>query len=397
MSSASRFLQGVTVLDCTRLLPGAVASLHLADMGAEVIKIEQPGVGDYAREMGATDVADGPLFRATNRNKKSVTLNLKAQRGQEIFMALAAQADVVLEGYRPGVAQKLGIGYEDCRSVNPALIYASLTGWGKDGPYAHLAGHDLNYLGVAGIAGLSTSRDGEPVVSGTQVADLSGSVHTAMAILGALHGSRTTGEGTYLDVAMLDGVVSWEVVVASAQFSSGKVAKPRGHPLTGGVVSYNVYRTEDERYVSLAAVEQKFWTAFCEAVGRLDWVKRRMEPANREGFHREMTELFESGTLQKWASLGEKVDCCLFPILKMDEVWEHPQVESRGITAEWGTEDAEKTIGFRFPVKVIEDSTVADRQNLVPSPRLGEHNSDVFGRVGIDWEELVELGGAGVV
>lgn len=393
MTGVSRFLEGVTVLDCTRLLPGAVASLHLADMGAEVIKIEQPGVGDYARRLGATDATDGLLFRTTNRNKKSVTLNLKARRGREIFMALAAQeADVILEGYRPGVAKRLGIGYEDCRSVNPALIYASLTGWGQSGPFARLAGHDLNYLGVAGLAGLSASSDGEPVVPGTQVADLSGSVHAVVAVLGALYGRGTTGEGTYLDVAMLDGILTWEVVVASEQFSNGNAVKPGGHPLTGGVVSYNVYRTEDERHVTLGAVEQKFWTAFCEAVGRPDWSERRMEAANKRGFHRELIELFRSRTLEQWARLGEKADCCLFPVLTMDEVWGHPQVASREITAEWGTEDAGRTTGFRFPIK-----TIGDQENMSPSPRLGEHNSEVFGRVGIDREELMGLAGERVV
>src|SRR5215211_6029796 len=169
MTSARYFLEGIMVLDCTGLLPGAVASLYLADMGAEVIKIEQPDVGDYARRLGAKPGTDGPLFRMTNRNKKSVTLNLKTEKGHQIFMDLAAQADVILESYRPGVADALGINYKVCRSVNHQMIYASLTGWGQDGPYAGLAGHDLNYLSIAGLTGLSALSDGEHVVPGTQV------------------------------------------------------------------------------------------------------------------------------------------------------------------------------------------------------------------------------------
>ncbi len=390
------FLEGMTVLDCTRLLPGAFASLYLADMGAEVIKVEQPGVGDYARGLGGEPGTDGPLFRMTNRNKKSVTLNLKTKRGREIFLDIAGQTDVVLESYRPGVADALGIGYEACRAVNPLLVYASLTGWGQNGPYAGLAGHDLNYLGVAGLAGLSTSNDGEPVVSGTQVADLNGSVQTVVAVLGALYGRQTTGEGAYLDVAMLDGVLTWEVVVASEQFSTGEAVKPRGHPLTGQVVSYNVYKTMDGRYVSLGAVEPKFWRAFCEAVEHPEWAPKRVAPADRQGFHQELIELFESRTLVEWADLGEKADCCLFPVLTMEEVWDHPQVKSRDITTEWGTEDAELTKGFRFPVK-MSGSGVKRGQDVEPAPGMGAHNLEVFGRFGLARDELMELARDGVV
>lgn len=398
MTNARYFLEGIMVLDCTRLLPGAVASLYLADMGAEVIKIEQPGVGDYARGMGAKPGADGPLFRMTNRNKKSVTLNLKTEKGRRIFMDLAAQADVILEGYRPGVAAALGINYEVCRSVNHLLIYASLTGWGQNGPYAGLAGHDLNYLSIAGLTGLSTSSDGEPVVPGTQVADLNGSVQAVIAILGALYGRRMTGEGAYLDVAMLDGVLTWEVVAASEQFSSGKAVEQRGHPLTGGVVSYNVYPTKDGRYVSLGAVEPKFWRAFCEAVDHSEWMERQAAPADRRGFHRELIELFESKTLAEWTKLGERADCCLSPILTMEEVWDHPQVKSREITTEWGTEDAERTVGFRFPIKMSGGHPGAKQgKDMVPAPSLGEHNLEVFGRIGLSQEELTELAGKGVV
>ena len=399
MTNPRYFLEGIMVLDCTGLLPGAVASLYLADMGAEVIKIEQPGVGDYARGLGAEPGEDGALFRMTNRNKKSVTLNLKTEKGRRIFMELAAQADVILEGYRPGVADALGINYEVCRSVNHLLIYASLTGWGQSGPYASLAGHDLNYLSVAGLIALSTSSDGEPVVPGTQMADLNGSVHAAITILGALYGRQMTGEGVYLDVAMLDGVLTWEVVAASEQFSSGKAVDPRGHhALTGGVISYNIYLTKDGRYVSLGAVELKFWRAFCEAVGRTEWVERQMAPADRRGFHRELIELFESKTLAEWTKLGVRADCCLSPVLKMEEVWDHPQVKSREITTEWGAEDAERTVGFRFPVRMSGSYPGAMQgKDMVSAPRLGEHNVEVFGRIGLSQKELARMTSEGVV
>lgn len=392
MTNARYFLEDIVVLDCTRLLPGAVASLYLADMGAEVVKIEQPGVGDYARGLGAEPGTDGPLFRMTNRNKKSVTLNLKTDKGRQIFMDLAAQADVILEGYRPGVARTLGIDYEVCRSVNHLLIYASLTGWGQNGPYAGLAGHDLNYLSVAGLAGLSTSVDGEPIVPGTQVADLNGSVQAVIAILGALYGRQMTGEGVYLDVAMLDGVLTWEVVTASEQFSSGRAVKPRGHTLTGGVVSYNVYPTKDGRHVSLGAFEPKFWRDFCEAIGHPEWIELHMTVADRRGFHRELIELFESKTLAEWTDLGERADCCLFPVLAMEEVWNHPQVRSREITTEWGSEDADRTVGFRFPVRMSGGHPgIKHGADVMPAPRLGEHNLEVFGRIGLTQKELAEL------
>lgn len=384
------------MLDCTRLLPGAFASLYLADMGAEVIKVEQPGVGDYARGLGGGPDTDGPLFRMTNRNKKSVTLNLKKERGRGIFLNLARQADVILEGYRPGVADALGIGHETCRAVNPLLIYASLTGWGQNGPYAHLAGHDLNYSSVAGLTGLSTSSDGEPAVPGTQVADLNGAVQTVVAILGALYGRQMAGEGAYLDVAMLDGVLTWEVVPASEQLSTGEAVKPRGHPLTGQAVSYNVYRTKDERYVSLGAVEPKFWRAFCEAVEQPEWVPQHMAPADGRGFHEKLIDLFESRTLTEWAELGERADCCLFPVLTMEEVWDHPQVRAREIFME--REDPEPTLGFRFPVRVFGGSAGVKRgKDTRTAPALGEHNVEVFRRVGLGRDEVVELAEEGVV
>ncbi len=385
------------MLDCTRLLPGAFASLYLADMGAEVIKVEQPGVGDYARSLGGGPDTDGPLFRMTNRNKKSVTLNLKTKRGRGIFLDLARQSDVILEGYRPGVADALGIGHETCRTINPLLIYASLTGWGQNGPYAHLAGHDLNYSSVAGLTGLSTSSDGEPAVPGTQVADLNGAVQAVVAILGALYGRQMAGEGAYLDVAMLDGVLTWGVVPASEQFSTGEAVKPRGHPLTGQVVSYNVYRTKDERYVSLGAVEPKFWRAFCEAVGHLEWVPQQMAPADGRGFHEKLIDHFESRPLAEWAELGERADCCLFPVLTMEEVWDQPQVRAREITSEWG-KDSDRTRGFRFPVRVFGDCAGVKRGKAArPAPGLGEHNFEVFRRVGLGRDEVMELAEEGVV
>ncbi len=327
-----------------------------------------------------------------------MTLNLKSERGGCIFQELTKKADLVLESYRPGVADALGIGYEACRSVNPGIVYASITGWGQNGPYAGLAGHDINYLGITGLTGLSTSDEGKPVVFGTQIADLNGSLQMVIAILGALHGRVTTGDGAYLDVAMIDGVLSREVVVASEQFSGGEAARPREHPLTGGVVSYNVYQTKDGRHVSLGAVEWKFWRAFCEAIGHPEWEQKHLAPATQQGFHKQLMELFSSKNLSEWTELGERMDCCLFPILSMDEVWEHPQVRAREMTMKWRERGGGTTMGFRFPTRVLVDRLgVNDETDVEPSPELGEHNLEVLQRAGVTTSELQDLREEGVV
>ncbi len=333
-------LTGVKVVDFTPLLPGPYASLRLADLGAEVVKVEPPG-GDLARHMGLHSGGAGVVFLANNRNKTSVVLDLKTASGQSEAMALVETADVVLEGFRPGVADRLGIGYEAVHRVNPRIVYCSLTGYGQTSPLADMAGHDLNYMATSGMLAQFRDADGQPVVPKVQLADLLGGVVASEAILAALLHRERTGEGQHLDVAMTDALMGLLTMHALVDAVNGY---PWGvQDLGGGLVCYNLYRTLDGRMVSLGALEPKFWQAFCAGVERPDWVQAQFTPASLENpVFREVTDLFAQRSLAEWTQFGQHVDCCLQPVLEVNEAFASEYAKSRGMvwdaeTPTWGT------------------------------------------------------------
>src|SRR5436189_1848780 len=259
-------LQGIRVLDLTRLLPGAFCTLQLADMGADVVKVEEPTAGDYMRWYPPLHDGQSVLFNALNRNKRSVTLNLKADAGRQLFLALAERADVVVEGNRPGVMDRLGLGWPALRARNPRLVMCAITGYGQAGPLATRAGHDLNYMAIAGALSLNAPQGMSPHPLAVQVADLgAGGQAAAVAILGALLGVARGGEGRYLDVSMTDGALTWLAVPLAQERVQGPI--PTGmHRLTGRYACYGVYRCADGRHLSVAALEPKFWRALCDAL-----------------------------------------------------------------------------------------------------------------------------------
>ena len=269
-------LAGVRVLDLTRLLPGPMATLYLADLGADVVKIEDTAAGDYARTLDPSGPQPSACFRALNRGKRSVSLDLRHPDGRAAFFALVRTAHVVIEGFRPGVVAALGVDHAAVAAVNPAIVYCSLTGYGQDGPRAAAAGHDINYLGYAGVLEQTGSAGGAPVLGNVQIADLLGGAATAaIAILAALLPARTRGEGRYLDVAMADGALAHNVFALHALEQHGATA-PRGEDLlTGGVPCYGVYATRDGRFLAVGALERKFWQALCDAGGRAGAAPRR--------------------------------------------------------------------------------------------------------------------------
>jgi alpha-methylacyl-CoA racemase len=333
-------LTGVKVVDFTPLLPGPYASLRLADLGAEVVKVEPPG-GDPARYIGLNSAGAGVVFLANNRNKTSVVLDLKAASGQSEAMALVESADVVLEGFRPGVADRLGIGYEAVRRVNPRIVYCSLTGYGQTSPLADMAGHDLNYMATSGMLAQFRDAEGRPVVPKVQLADLLGGVVASEAILAALLHRERTGEGRYLDVAMTDALMGLLTMHALIDAVNGY---PWGvQELGGGLICYNLYRTRDGRMVSLGALEPKFWEAFCAGVKRPDWVQAQFTPATLENpVFREVTDLFAQRSLAEWTQFGQQVDCCLQPVLEVNEAFASDYAKARGMvwdaeTPTWGT------------------------------------------------------------
>jgi alpha-methylacyl-CoA racemase len=346
-----RPLDGIRVLDLTRLLPGAFCTLQLADMGAEVIKVEEPGSGDYMRWTPPLVNGQSALFDALNRDKKSIALDLKKPDGRDALLRLVDTADVLVEGNRPGVMDRLGLGWAALHERNPRLVMCSITGYGQDGPYASRAGHDLNYMAIAGALGLNGPRDGPPFPLSVQAADIGGGgMQAAVAILGALVGVQRGGEGRHLDVAMTDGAVSWLALAFAARRAGERVA--RGDQRLGGrYACYRVYACKDGRYYSVGALEPKFWMALCEALERPDLIERQYSEDLET--QREVERIFAARTRDEWEDVLSKVDACCEPVLDLDEVATHPQVAARRVLEKTGR-----------------------------APRLGEHTEEILKALG---------------
>jgi crotonobetainyl-CoA:carnitine CoA-transferase CaiB-like acyl-CoA transferase len=377
-------LTGIRVLDLTRLLPGAYCTLLLADMGADVIKIEEPGEGDYMRWTPPLIDGQSTLFNALNRNKKSLTLNLKSDVGRELLLRLVAGADVLVEGNRPGVMDRLGLGWDVLHERNPRLVMCSITGYGQDGPYALRAGHDLNYMATAGALGLNGERDGPPVPLSVQVADIGGGgLQPAVAILGALVATQRGGEGRWIDAAMTDGAASWLAMAFAAQAAGETVARG-DQRLSGRYPCYRVYACKDGGYYSVAALEPKFWTALCGALERADLVD--LQYAEDSVTHQAMEKIFASRTRSEWQQILSAIDACCEPVLDLDEVATHPQVAARGVI-----ETRASGVEVRPAVVLRDDWRRRD------APRLGENTAEVLAEIGVDAGRLDELKGAGVI
>ncbi len=331
MATIDQPLDGIRILDLTRLLPGPMASMHLADMGAEVIKIEAPGGGDYARTMGPVKVEVSQFFMAINRGKQFLELDLKDAADRERFLALVDGADVVIEGFRPGVMARLGLGWDALKRRKPALVMCAISGYGQAGPFAQRAGHDINYIGYAGMLEQSSGSDGTPALANLQVGDLLGGAQSAVqGILAALVGVKMGGPGRFVDVSMTDAVFAHNLMPAVAVNNTGRPAPPGRDLLTGGVPCYNVYRTSDGRFMAVGALELKFWESCCDVLGRPDLKQHHWECGQEVGaadamaVKAELDAIFVQHPLAHWIQLFDPVDCCVTPILRMDEAMRHP-------------------------------------------------------------------------
>ena len=388
-------LSGIRVLDLTRLLPGPVCTLHLADLGADVIKIEDTGAGDYARTLGAEPGKTAPVFAAINRNKRAMRLDLKQREGVEIFMRLVRNADAVVEGFRPGVVDRLGIGYVACNAINPRIVYCAISGYGQTGPYRDVAGHDVNYCGYAGLVDQIGVANGDPAIPNLQIADiLGGAVVPAMGILAALLDAQRSGKGRYVDVAMTEGVLAHNLQALAAVASTGKV-HPRGADfLSGREPCYAVYRTADDRHMAVGALERKFWDRVCDVLQRPDlkachWEIRAEAGARDAQWGKEQTRaIFASRPQSYWVEKFAGEDCCVSPVLTLEESFDDPQILARGMVRR----DA-GTLQFAPPLKMSEYEFAVERS----APGAGQHTDEILQEAGYTGAEIEGLRTSGVI
>jgi alpha-methylacyl-CoA racemase len=394
MTAAAGPLSDVRVLDLTRLLPGGFCTLLLADLGADVIKVEDTGAGDYVRwappyygtDEQTPSGTRSAYFLALNRNKRSIRLDLKQESGRQALLALAKGADVLVESFRPGVLDRLGVGYEQLEQANPALVYCPITGYGQHGPNRDRAGHDMNYLGLNGLLGLTGERDGPPIQPAGQIADLGGgALMAAVGILAALNEAKASGQGQVVDVSMYDGSQSWLAMVAARSFAGQKVPHRGDLELAGRIICYRPYEAKDG-WVTCGALEQKFWAAWCQGVGREDLIEHQFDPPGSEA-HGEVAEIFRARTREEWRAFNDEHDCCVEPVLDLDEALSSEQAEAREMVVELEQPELGPVRQLGFPLKLSRTPARIHRSG----PALGEHTAELLGEAGYSAEEIAAM------
>lgn len=388
-------LSGLRVLDLSRLLPGGYCTLLLADLGADVLKVEEPGKGDYLRWMPPyASTGDGAMHLALNRGKRSMTLDLKVSQGRDLLRRLVREADVLVESFRPGVMDRLGVGWEVLSEDNPRLIYAAISGYGADGPYAERAGHDINYLGYAGALSFNGHPGTGPWQPGLQIGDLGGGgLMAAVAILAALHARAATGTGQYCDVSMTDGVMSWLTLAAGAFAATGVPPRLGAEMLNGGLACYGVYRCADGGHLTVGALEPQFFGALCRALGVEELVPWHLDLARQRDLRARLEAVFAMRTRDEWLALLVPADCCVGPVNDLVEAYADPQVVARGMVVP----------------QVLPDGTMFSQLGVVPrlaatpgrvggvASALGADTDDVLTGLGCSDDEVAALRAAGAV
>jgi len=379
-------LQGFRILDLTLTLPGPYCTHLLADFGAEVIKIENPDGGDWFRHEEPAIKGLGLRFLDLNRNKKSLALNLKSAVGKEIFFALVKTSHGVVEGFRPGVVERLGIGYPRVKKINPQIVYCSISGYGQDGPYRLLAGHDINYLGYSGILDLVGFEDRPPSLPSIPIADYSaGGLMAAVGLLMALIAVQKTGKGQYVDISMLDGVIGFQQAPLAEYLAKGAVPKRGKFWLAGNIPCYSLYGTKDKRAITLGPLEPHFWANLCRALGREDYIDHQWAEGEKgREIYNFLKETFQQKTRDEWVAFFQGQDICLGPVQDIREALEDPQVQHRQMIVDVVHPLAGQLKQIGIPIKL--SGTPGEIGN--PAPFLGQHNEEILKELGYQSSDI---------
>lgn len=382
-------LTGLKILDFSTLLPGPFATMLLADMGADVIKVESPDREDLIKHFSPADGGVSAAFAHLHRSKRSLGLDLKKAGAKDIVYRLVQDYDIVVEQFRPGVMEKLGIGYDQLREVNPKIIFCSITGYGQTGPLKNRAGHDNNYLSLAGVASYSSRKNQPPVPAGIQMADLAGgSMPAAIGILAAVYHREKTGEGQSIDVSMTDAVFSLNVLYGAGYLAGGKQPGPESELLNGGTF-YDYYETKDARYFSVGSLEPPFQARLCELIGERELIKLSGGGAeDQKAFKKRLTEIFKQKTFAEWLELiGDDFDGCVEPILNFSEAVNHPQMKARQRIVSVPKLQGGVQKQIAFPIKF----STQPAEYRFAGVQTGEHSEEILRQAGYDQETIRAL------
>lgn len=386
-------LDGLHVLDLSRLLPGPLCTLILGDLGADVVKVEQPDIGDYARFAPPLIGDTGSAFLMLNRNKRSITLNLKNAEAKEILHKLATKADVFVESYQPGVAERLGVGYPAIRKMNEHIIYCSISGYGQTGPYRDLVGHDLNYASYSGSIGATGLKGGPPVIPTVQIADIQSAIYAAVAIVAALYRRERTGEGEFIDVSMMDTAVASMIMPLSFHFAGASTERGESF-LSGGAPFYNVFETKDRKFISIASLEPKFWAELCNALGVEEYQDQQIVSGElSQQIRADLAGKFREKKRDEWVKILNEREIPCAPVYDVSEVPADPQVRARKMIFEMETEAFGKLNQLATPIRLSYNPLIVRSG----PPRLGQHTLEILRGLGYSTKDVERLKTEGAI
>ncbi len=380
-------LDGLRVLDLSRLMPGPLCTMILGDLGADVIKVEQPEIGDYARSAPPFIGDTGSAFLMLNRNKRSITLNLKNAEAQEILRKLAAKADVFIESYQPGVAEKLGVGYPAINQVNERIIYCSISGFGQTGPYRDLVGHDLTYAAYSGVIGATGLKGGPPVIPVIQISDIQSAIYGAVAIASALYKREKTGQGEFIDISLMDTAVASMIMPLSFHFAGASTERGESI-LSGAAPFYDIYETADRKFISIAPLEPKFWIELCSLLGIERYQDQQL--ASHEAAQRireALVKVFRQKNRDEWVKILNEREIPCAPVYDVGEVPADSHVRSRKVIFQMETEAFGRLNQLATPIRMLHSPTIVK----LPPPKLGEHTLQILQELGYSTEDTERL------